>query len=100
MAWGQPRPAYKSSSPESVSKAISERSKNFGLKRVPLDPASVPITFREPQEGDAGIVALDCETVAPERDDGIAEWALSVAVTIRPESLPPVDGRTLRSAGV
>lgn len=57
-------------------------------------------TFHEPREGDATIVALDCETVGPERDDGIAQWALSAAFTIRPESLPPVEGRTLRSAGV
>lgn len=60
------------------SHAMSERPENFRvLERVPLDPTDIPIKFREPQDNDTAVVAIDCETTGLGRDDSVIELGMA-----------------------
>ena len=63
--------------PSLYAKAMSEQPENFRvLERVPLDPANIPIKFREPRESDTTIVVIDCETTGLGRNDSIIELGM------------------------
>lgn len=63
--------------PGSHAQTMSERQENFRvLKRVPLDPAKMPIKFREPQDDDTTIAVIGCETTGLGRDDSIMELGM------------------------
>lgn len=74
--WTTPSGVQKPS-PDTRIQDITRRPGNFRvMERIPLDPADVPITFREPKDGDTTIVALDCETTGLGSDDAIIELSM------------------------